>query len=105
METWDWNNPWKSVSFMLHTKDDLPDALLLNGFQNMKFLNATRQEHRLDLKKKMNRRESTRKVPCVQYRDAAGFSNLGGLAVMWWALSAPLVVIGLTELSMCQRDN
>ena len=31
-------------------------------------------------------------------RDAAGFSNLGGLAVMWWAKSAPLVVIGLTEL-------
>ena len=32
-------------------------------------------------------------------RDAAGFSNPGGLAVMWWAKSAPpLVVIGLTEL-------
>ena len=61
------NNPWKRVSTILHTKDDLPDALLLNGFQNMKFLNATRQEHRMDLKKKMNRRESTRRVPCVQY--------------------------------------
>ena len=32
------------------------------------------------------------------FRDAAGFSDPGGLAVMWWALSAPLVVIGLTEL-------
>ena len=32
------------------------------------------------------------------YRDAAGFSNPGGLAVMWWAYSAPLVVIGFTEL-------
>ena len=31
-------------------------------------------------------------------RDAARFSSLGGLAVMRWALSAPLVVIGLTEL-------
>ena len=31
-------------------------------------------------------------------RDAAGFSNPGGLAVMWWAKFAPLVVIGLTEL-------
>ena len=61
------NNPWKRVSFMLSTKDDLPDALLLNGFQNMKFSNAARQEHKLVLKKKMNRRESTRKVPCVQY--------------------------------------
>ena len=25
----------------------------------------------------------------VKSRDAAGFSNPGGLAVMWWALSAP----------------
>ena len=33
------------------------------------------------------------------FRAAAGFSNPGGLAVMWWVLSAPpLVVIGLTEL-------
>ena len=30
-------------------------------------------------------------------RDAAGFSKPGGLAVMWWAWSAPLVRIGLTE--------
>ena len=52
---------------MVHTKDDLPDALLLNGFQSMKFSNTTQQEHMLDLKKKMNRRESTRKIPCVQY--------------------------------------
>ena len=32
-------------------------------------------------------------------RDAAGISNAGGLAIMWWALSAPLIVIGLIELS------
>ena len=32
-------------------------------------------------------------------RDAAGISNAGGLAIMWWAISAPLVVIGLIELS------
>ena len=31
-------------------------------------------------------------------RDAAGFSNPGGLAVMWWAYSVPLVVRGLSEL-------
>ena len=31
-------------------------------------------------------------------RAAARFSNPGGLAVMRWAESAPLVVIGLTEL-------
>jgi hypothetical protein len=32
------------------------------------------------------------------YRDAVSISNPGGQAVMWWALSAPLVGIGLTEL-------
>ena len=31
-------------------------------------------------------------------RDAARFSNPGGQAVVWWAKSAPLVIIGLTEL-------
>ena len=31
-------------------------------------------------------------------RDASGFSNPGWLAVMWLAYSAPLVLIGLTEL-------
>ena len=61
------NNPWERVSMMLHTKNDLPDALLLNGFQGMKFSNTTKQEHKLEIKKKMNRRESTRKVPCVRY--------------------------------------
>ena len=34
----------------------------------------------------------------VDNRDAARFSNPGGLAVMCWAYSAPVVVIGLTEL-------
>ena len=32
------------------------------------------------------------------YRDATRFSNPGGQAVLRWAKSAPLVIIGLTEL-------
>ena len=32
-------------------------------------------------------------------RDAAPFKNGGGAVVMWWAQSAPLVGIGLTDLS------
>ena len=61
------NNPWQRIAIMLHTKNDLPDAFILNGFQSMTFSNTTKQEHKLDLKKKINRRESTREVPCVQY--------------------------------------
>ena len=44
------------------------------------------------------RPQNYEKHPRTPIRDATGFSNLGGLAVMWWAYSAPLVVIGLTEL-------
>ena len=61
------NNPWQSPWFMVHTKDDLPDALKLNGFKKLRFSNTTKELHTFDLKKKMNRRESTRKVPCVHY--------------------------------------
>ena len=38
------------------------------------------------------------RLPNSYTRDAAGFSNLGGLALIRWAKSAPLVVIGITEL-------
>ena len=61
------NNPWQSSAIMVHTKYDLPDALILNGFKNVKFSNTTKQWHTFNLKKKINRRESTRKVPCVHY--------------------------------------
>ena len=61
------NSPWQSPLIMVHTKHDLPDALILNGFKNVKFSNTTKQWHTFNLKKKINRRESTRKVPCVHY--------------------------------------
>ena len=61
------NNPWQSSAIMLHTKYDLPDALILNGFKLLRFANTTNHSHSFNLKKKMNRRESTRKVPCVHY--------------------------------------
>ena len=61
------NNPWQRISIMLHTKNDLPDAFVLNGAHMFTFSNTTNQRHKFDVKKKVNRRESTRKVPCVQY--------------------------------------
>ena len=61
------DNPWERPVIMMHTKHDLPDALLLNGFQILTIKNITNQSHSFNLKKKTNRRESTRKVPCVQY--------------------------------------
>jgi hypothetical protein len=61
------NNPWQRIAIMFHTKNDLPDAFILNGFQSVTFSNTTKQVHKFDLKKKTNRRETTRKVPCSQY--------------------------------------
>ena len=61
------NNPWKDIQVLLHTKNDLPDAFLLNGYIRLKFSNTTKQTHKIDLKKTKIKRESTRKVPCVPY--------------------------------------
>ena len=61
------NNPWQKLIMMLHTKNDLPDAYLVNGYSRLIFSNTTKQIHKVDLKKKINRREPTRNVPCQQY--------------------------------------
>ncbi len=61
------NNPWQRISVMLHTKNDLPDAFILNGGQMIKFSNTTKQSHKFNLKKKINKRESTKQFPCAQY--------------------------------------
>ena len=61
------NNQWQSSAIMVHTKYDLPDALILNGFKYLRFANKAKHSHSFNLKKKINRRESTRKVPCVHY--------------------------------------
>ena len=61
------NNPWQRISIMLHTKNDLPDAFVLNGARMFTFSNTTNQRHKFDVKKKVYKRESTRKVPCVHY--------------------------------------
>ena len=61
------NSPWKRLILILHTKNDLPDAWLLNGYSIVEFSNTTKQYHRIDLKKQINKRESTRKVPCEKY--------------------------------------
>ena len=60
-------NQWKKPNILLHTKNDLPDAVLLNGFHHVTLSNKTKQAYKLNLKKKINIRESTRKVPCMKY--------------------------------------
>ena len=61
------NNPWKQLRILLHSKKDLPDAKLLNGENLLSFSNETKEVHKIGIRKRITKRESTRKVPCEQY--------------------------------------
>ena len=63
------SNPWHKVFVMVHARNDSPDALQLNGLLSVNLPPSTTKPeiHKIDLKKKINKRESTRKTPCVQY--------------------------------------
>ena len=58
---------WQTTELILHTSVDLPDAPLFNGFSTLSFSDQVKQAHTVDIRKKINKRESTRKVPCVKY--------------------------------------
>ena len=61
------NNQWKMVNLMLNTRYDLPDAIQLNGYFVISFSYKIKQAHKFELRKKINKRESTRNVPCMEY--------------------------------------
>ena len=61
------NNPWQKLWIKLHSKNDLPDAALLNGFTIISFSNEIKEGHKINVRKKIINRESTRKVPCEKY--------------------------------------
>ena len=61
------NNPWKQLEILLHSKKDLPDASILNGMNRLSFSNETKEAHKLNIRKKITKRKSTRKIPCEQY--------------------------------------
>ena len=61
------NNPWKDGSLMLHTRFDFPDAILLNAFLDIFFLDTNWKVHKIEFRKKISKKESTRKAPCVKY--------------------------------------
>ena len=63
------NRPWKSITIFLHSKDDLPDASNLNGFFYANISSNNNVQHKLELRKKISKRESTRKIPCTKYEQ------------------------------------
>jgi hypothetical protein len=50
------NNLWKDGFLMLHTRFDLPDALLLNGFVNLAFLDKNQKAHMVEFRKKISKK-------------------------------------------------
>ena len=60
-------NQWQTVSFMLHTVFDLQDAYALNGYFAISFSDKIKDLHKFEIRKKTNKRETTRKVPCEKH--------------------------------------
>ena len=60
------NNLWKDVGLILHTRFDLPAAFELNGFLTLSFLDETHKVHKVEFRKKIIKKETTRKAPCVK---------------------------------------
>ena len=60
------SNPFDSAWLILHSKNNLPDADLLNGLIRISNSNDTPMVHFINIGKKISRREPTRKIPCAQ---------------------------------------
>ena len=61
------NNPWTNAVLMLHTRFDLPDAFEMNGLTILPFLDEIQQAHKVACRKKITKKPSTRKAPCVKH--------------------------------------
>ena len=61
------NNPWTNAVLMLHTRFDLPDAFEMNGVTILPFLDEIQIAHKVALRKKVTKKPSTRKAPCVKH--------------------------------------
>ena len=60
-------NPLQTAKLLLHAKFDLPDAYQLRGYLPLSLSDDTKKVLKVGIQKKVNLRESTRKVPCVKY--------------------------------------
>ena len=58
---------WPNTNLLLHTRFDQPDAKQLNGFLPLPFSDKIKKAHKVELRKKIIKRESTRKLPCVKH--------------------------------------
>ena len=56
---------WQHMHLLVHTRFDSPDAYFLNGY--LSITKRIRKAHMVELRKKIFKRESTRKLPCTKY--------------------------------------
>ena len=62
------NNRWRDAGVILHTRFDLPDAYELNGYLFLSFIfDKIHKVHKVEFRKKISKRESTRKEACVKH--------------------------------------
>ena len=64
------NASFNEMSIFLHTKYDFPDVYQLNGENLLSTSNESKQSFWIDIKKRISKRESTRKIPCNMYEYA-----------------------------------
>ena len=61
------NNPWEWMIILLHSLHDLPDSSFLNGKTYISISRDDKEAHKIEIRKKVSKRESTRCMPCTQY--------------------------------------
>ena len=88
-------NLWKEAVLMLHTRFDFPDAFRLNGYTSLPFLDQNKQIQKFEFRKKISKKESTRKAPCVKY-DFSTCQSIENTRVMFerFHCSVPILYSG-----------
>ena len=61
------NNPWRQILVLLHTKYDQPDSAILNGKTYVAISNDSKDLHKIEIRKKISKREYSRSMPCTHY--------------------------------------
>ena len=58
--------PWSQLNIILHSRNDFPDAWIMNSYTRLLISNQTQI---LNTRKKVSNRESTRTIPCREYEQ------------------------------------
>ena len=60
-------NPWDGMVILLHSLNDMPDSSFLNGKTYISIARDEIEAHKIEIRKKVSKRQSTRSMPCTQY--------------------------------------